>query len=84
MVPRPVDLRSALDRAQPVGVKDTVLEVHKGRYAGDDRERLVGVPAARAGAAPSADFGAHRAGAARADEEVLVDHRVEASSVTAV
>ena len=62
-----MELRSALDRARPVGIEDAVLEVHKGRYAGDDRERLVGVLAGRAGAAPSADFGAYWAGASRAD-----------------
>ena len=50
-----------------VGVKDAVLEVHKGRYAGDGgkaRRRT----ARRAGAAPSADFVAHWAGASRADK----------------
>ena len=44
---------------------------------GADRERLVGVPAARAGAAPLTRLAPHRAPAARTDEQVLVDQRVE-------
>jgi hypothetical protein len=50
--PRTGYLRGALELAQSVGVEHVVIKIDKGRYAGDNGERLVGVPAGTAGTAP--------------------------------
>ena len=75
--PRALHLGGALDRAQPVRVEHAGVEVDQRGDAGHDRERLVGIGAASSDAVPLAVHSAHATATPWADEEVLVDHRVE-------
>ena len=79
--PGALHLRGSLDRTEPVRVEHAGLEVDQCRNAGHHRERLVRERARRPGAVPRAVLRPDPAAAPRADEQVLVDHRVEGEHV---